>query len=80
VKYKDKMLITVLAVLLVLWLMLALHYYALLVDYASHNYHIKYQALYIAVESWFLLCLVMITAVLLIALITATKFICPSST
>ena len=69
--------IAAIVALIALWLGLAFHYYFLLRDYASHGYHIEYPMLYIAIESWFLLCLVMVTA---IALITATKFICPSST
>jgi len=58
---------SVLIVLIVLWLSHAFHYYFLLRDYASHGYHVKYPMLYIAIESWLLLCLVMITVVLLVA-------------
>jgi len=54
-------------VLMALWLGHAFHYYFLIKDYASHGYHVKYPMLYVAVESWFLLCLVMITIVLLVA-------------
>ncbi len=51
--------------LLVFWMGMAWHYWGMLEIYAANNYHITHTELYIAVESWLLLSLIVITLLLL---------------
>lgn len=37
------------------WFYLAIHYFQVLSIYAANNFHVSHTALYIAVESWWLL-------------------------
>ena len=50
--------------LLWFWTCMACHYGGILADYAAKEYHIIYPTLYIAVESWLLLSLLVVTLLL----------------
>lgn len=51
-----------------IWIWQMVHYYEALVNYGAFNVHVNTPALYIAVESWFLLSLV-VSMLLIIKLV-----------
>ena len=57
----------------VYWLECLIHYYLILMDYASRGMHLTHTDLYVAVENWLTICAIMFTACAYLLVAAATE-------